>query len=270
MATPMARTWPTSVVVAAALIIASIIALAFGADPVLANAETGIETGIETGTASVPAPASRARADHEPAVEPADLPVAGVDVLAGDRGSLDELVAGAIRNQLESIIKPASFDQNIAPAPPPAPQPAALPPIDAIGRTPSGWLTPVNRYWLSARFGEPGPWSSGHHTGLDFVAPIGTGVRAPVAGVVVAAAPGGAYGNLLQLRIAPGIELWFAHLRRFDVAVGAHVAQGQLIGRVGMTGHTTGPHSHFEVRVRGRARNPEPYFWPGGNTAERH
>lgn len=189
-------------------------------------------------------------------------------------GPLEELVATAVREQFSSNKGSAAGDASAAPPLPaselvPLPEPAA-PPIDLEGRTPSGWLTPVNHYWLSARFGEPGPWSSGHHTGLDFVAPLGTPLRAPVAGVVVAAAPGGAYGKLLQLRVAPGVELWFAHLRRFDVEVGSHVNQGQSLGRVGVSGHTTGPHSHFEVRVRGRARNPERYFWPSGNIAVRH
>lgn len=179
-------------------------------------------------------------------------------------GPLEELVATAMREQFSS-----TEDLAVGPEATPSPVPAAVP-IDPEGRTPSGWLTPVNHYWLSARFGEPGPWSSGHHTGLDFVAPEGTALRAPVDGRVVAAGPGGAYGNLLQLRIGPGIEVWFAHLRRFDVAVGQRVHQGQLVGRLGVTGHTTGPHVHFEVRLRGSARDPERYFWPTGSIAARH
>lgn len=263
MATRTARPWPIAAVIAVTLVATSIIVIAFGADPVFA---------VAVPVASIWSPAEQAAAadaEASQAPDPAVVPAAGQ---VGNSVQLDDLVSIAVRNQLESIVGPSTSDRIGAPVSEPAPAGAAAPPpaIDADGRTLSGWLTPVNHYWLSARFGEPGPWSSGHHTGLDFVAPIGTPVRAPADGVVVAAAPGGAYGNLLKLRIAPGIELWFAHLRQFDVVVGARVHQGQSIGRVGMTGHTTGPHSHFEVRVRGTARDPEKYFWPDGNTAQRH
>lgn len=179
-----------------------------------------------------------------------------------------DLVAAAMREQFADRSEQVDLGTGAESVPPAAPPPP--PAIDAAGRTPSGWLTPVNHYWLSAHFGEPGPWASGHHTGLDFVAPQGTPVRTPLDGVVVAAAPAGAYGNLLQIRIGRDTEVWFAHLRRFTVAVGEHVTQGQVVARLGVTGHTTGPHVHFEVRTRGRARNPERFLWPSGDTAQRH
>lgn len=139
----------------------------------------------------------------------------------------------------------------------------------AADRGPVGWQSPVKNYWLSARFGEPGSWSSGYHTGLDFVAPTGAAVRAPVSGVVVATESPGAYGNLLRIRVAPGTEVWFAHLRDFAVVKGQRVEAGQLVGHVGMTGRTTGSHLHFEVRVGEKARNPERYLWPDGRVVKR-
>lgn len=136
-------------------------------------------------------------------------------------------------------------------------------------RQPAGWVSPVGRVSLSARFGVPGSWSSGYHTGLDFVAPSGTPVRAPVAGVVVSADWEGAYGRLVKIRFARGSEVWFAHLNDFAVAAGQRVAAGQVIGQVGLTGRTTGSHLHFEVRIGDEPRNPERYLWPDGRATRR-
>lgn len=151
-----------------------------------------------------------------------------------------------------------------APAsPPPAPSDVDL------SHTPSGWFTPVSKYYFSARFGVPGPWASGHHTGLDFVTKEGTPIRAATGGVVVAADWAGAYGQLLQIKIGPKTQIWMAHLDKFAVHKGDVVQPGQVVGFVGMTGHTTGPHCHFEVRVKDKPVNPEPYFWPDGNSVTR-
>lgn len=151
--------------------------------------------------------------------------------------------------------------------PVPAPPAPAAPADPAV--TPSGWFTPVASYYFSARYGVPGSWSSGHHTGLDFVTRNGAPVRAATDGVVVAARYEGAYGNLLQIKIAPKTEIWMAHLGKFHVQEGERVKAGQVVGTVGMTGRTSGPHCHFEVRIAGKARNPERYFWPNGDATTR-
>ena len=142
------------------------------------------------------------------------------------------------------------------------------PPVD-LSHTPSGWYTPVAHYYFSARFGVAGSWSSGHHTGLDFVTKQGAAIRAATDGVVVAADWAGAYGQLLQIQIGPKMQIWMAHLDQFKVSKGDVVKAGQVVGLVGMTGNTTGPHCHFEVRVKGAAVDPEPYFWPDGNSVTR-
>jgi len=142
------------------------------------------------------------------------------------------------------------------------------PPAD-LSHTPSGWYTPVAHYYFSARFGVPGGWSSGHHTGLDFVTKQGSPIRAATDGVVVAADWAGAYGQLLQIKIGPKMQIWMAHLDQFKVSKGDVVKAGQVVGIVGMTGNTTGPHCHFEVRVKDAAVDPEPYFWPDGNSVTR-
>lgn len=149
------------------------------------------------------------------------------------------------------------------------PAASVSPPPVSVSPTPSGWFTPVARYHFSARFGVAGSWSSGHHTGLDFVTRDGSPIRAATNGVVVAAGSAGAYGNLLQIRVAPKTEIWMAHLSRFTVKPGDVVKAGQTVGRVGMTGNTSGPHCHFELRVNEKAKNPEAYFWPDGKPVTR-
>lgn len=86
------------------------------------------------------------------------------------------------------------------------------------------------------------------HAGLDLGAPTGTPIRAAAAGTVIAAGGMGGYGNTVDLRHADGTVTRYAHQSRLLVGVGQTVAAGQVIGLVGSTGVSTGPHLHFEVR----------------------
>ena len=132
--------------------------------------------------------------------------------------------------------------------------------------TPSGWRLPVTSYSFSARFGQPGSWARGWHTGLDFVTNEYRVVGAPLDGVVVAASYEGAYGNLLRIKVKPHMELWFAHLNDILVQPGERVKRGDSVAHVGMTGNTTGPHLHFEVRINDEPQDPERFFWPDGHS----
>jgi murein DD-endopeptidase MepM/ murein hydrolase activator NlpD len=109
------------------------------------------------------------------------------------------------------------------------------------------WVLPIQGYHLTAGFGEYGLWSHAH-TGQDFAAPVGTPVRALADGVVIFAAYDGAYGNKIAIQHEDGLVTWYAHLSAYEVAEGDKVQGGQLIGRVGSTGNTTGPHLHLEIR----------------------
>jgi murein DD-endopeptidase MepM/ murein hydrolase activator NlpD len=110
---------------------------------------------------------------------------------------------------------------------------------------------------ISARAGDGfGPRGDAFHTGVDFPAPAGTPVRAAGAGCVEFAGFDDGYGLLVVLRHADGVTTWYAHLSRIAVRAGACVGVGVLVGAVGATGHATGPHLHFEVRVRGAATDP--------------
>jgi murein DD-endopeptidase MepM/ murein hydrolase activator NlpD len=98
------------------------------------------------------------------------------------------------------------------------------------------------------------------HDGVDILAPVGTSVRAAACGTVTLAGVQSGYGKIICIRHTTSFSTCYAHLSSFAVARGAHVAVGQLIGRVGMTGRTSGPHLHFETRVDGRPRDPARYL----------
>jgi murein DD-endopeptidase MepM/ murein hydrolase activator NlpD len=102
-----------------------------------------------------------------------------------------------------------------------------------------------------------GPRGNRFHTGLDFAVPAGTPVAAAAAGRVTYAGwhPGG-WGKLVTVAHGNGVRTMYAHLERIDVAVGQNVTCGAALGLVGATGVATGPHLHFEVRLRGAAVDP--------------
>ena len=109
------------------------------------------------------------------------------------------------------------------------------------------WILPVHGYHLTAGFGEYGLWSHAH-TGQDFACPTGTPVHALGDGTIIFASWDGAYGNKIAIQHAGTLVTWYAHLSKFEVKVGDKVRAGQLIGLVGDTGNTTGPHLHLEIR----------------------
>jgi hypothetical protein len=120
---------------------------------------------------------------------------------------------------------------------------------------------PISLAWpLRAPLGSPfGPRGSGFHPGLDLTAWTGTPVGAAASGRVIFAAydPGG-YGNLVEVAHGAGVVSMYAHLSSISVRVGQNVAADTRVGRVGATGEATGPHLHFEVRIRGAAVDPLP------------
>lgn len=102
-----------------------------------------------------------------------------------------------------------------------------------------------------------GPRGSRFHAGLDFPATSGAPVRASRRGVVTSAGwDSGGFGNLVVVRHARGVTSWYAHLARLRVRPGERVGRGERLGDVGATGLATGPHLHFEVRLRGAAVDP--------------
>ena len=99
------------------------------------------------------------------------------------------------------------------------------------------------------------------HEGMDFSANIGTPVYATGDGVVTKAGWQSGYGKIIKIDHGYGYETWYAHLNDYDVRVGQRVIRGQVIGEVGNTGKSTGPHLHYEVHVKGRVVNPVNYYF---------
>lgn len=126
------------------------------------------------------------------------------------------------------------------------------------------WLKPVNAPY-GTRFGVAGSmWASGHHTGLDFPAAIGTPVRSVAPGRVSATRRGGPYGNHIVIDHGAGLQSLYAHLSKIRTTVPGALNAGDRIGDVGATGNVTGPHLHLEARLNGRAVDPMKYLTGGG------
>lgn len=130
--------------------------------------------------------------------------------------------------------------------------------IDRVGH---GFVWPLEGR-ISSGFGWRTISVAGNrfHGGIDIAAPSATPVRAARGGVVTRAGWVGAYGYLVVLDHGGGWQTRYAHLSRIDVRVGERVAQGTVVGLVGSTGASTGPHLHFEVRRDGQALDPLAYL----------
>lgn len=123
---------------------------------------------------------------------------------------------------------------------------------------------PVKTAEFTSSFGvrsDPFRGVAAKHAGIDLAAPLGTPIYATADGSVITAGyNNGGYGNLIKLDHGRGIETRYGHLSAILVSEGQHVTRGQLIGRMGSTGRSTGSHLHYEVRIDGRAVNPIPFM----------
>ncbi|WP_328726884.1 M23 family metallopeptidase [Streptomyces sp. NBC_00259] len=126
---------------------------------------------------------------------------------------------------------------------------AAAAPAAAQAPAPSGFFAPVTSGIGTAYKTAGAMWSSGYHTGVDFVASTGTSVKSVGPGTVVSAGWSGAYGNEVVIKHGDGTYSQYAHLSQLSVASGDGVTGGQQIGLSGSTGNSSGPHLHFEIRT---------------------
>jgi len=130
-----------------------------------------------------------------------------------------------------------------------------------LDHTPS--IYPANGY-LERGFGmkvDPFTNRNRMHTGLDLSAPIGTPVYAPASGVVTLREHQTQFGNIIAIDHGYGLETYFGHLSRFAVKLHDVVRRGDIIGYVGNSGYSTGPHVHYEVHVNGQPVNPAAYIY---------
>ncbi|ABM27172.1 M23 family metallopeptidase [Nitratidesulfovibrio vulgaris] len=131
---------------------------------------------------------------------------------------------------------------------------------DILAATPSIWPT---EGFISSTFGSrKSPFTSRgeFHKGLDINNRPGTPIWAPARGTVTFAGTDGAYGNCVILQHGAGLSTRYAHMQRFVVKEGQSIQRGDIIGYVGSSGRTTGPHLHYEVRVNGVCVNPMRYI----------
>jgi murein DD-endopeptidase MepM/ murein hydrolase activator NlpD len=123
---------------------------------------------------------------------------------------------------------------------------------------------------MSSNFGyrvDPFTRGPAMHTGIDFRAEHGSPIRATAPGKVVTAEYSGGYGNMVEIEHAGGITTRYAHMSAILVSEGQMVTSGAIVGRVGSTGRSTGPHLHYETRIDGDAVNPIRFLSAGSKLA---
>jgi murein DD-endopeptidase MepM/ murein hydrolase activator NlpD len=216
-----------------------------------ARTETGrTRTRVEATTQAIAARTAEQR-------EIRDRLVASRDTLAAARSS-KQATLGDIRSDREAFL--AEVDalqrQSAALASKIRAAQGSVSGSTGSGVSASGLIWPVNGP-VTSGFG----WRWGRmHEGIDIAVPSGTPVVASAAGTVIHAGWLGGYGNLVVVDHGNGISTAYAHNSGLSVGVGTSVGQGQVIAYSGNTGHSTGPHVHFEVRVNGGAVDPLGYL----------
>jgi len=127
---------------------------------------------------------------------------------------------------------------------------------------------PLTTSDISSGFGgRPDPFTeeAAFHSGIDFSAAKGSDVFATAPGIVVFAGPRGAYGNTVEIDHGYGIRTRYGHLSKISVPIGLQLERGVIIGKVGSTGRSTGPHVHYEVWYDNAVRDPGKFIRAGRN-----
>ncbi len=125
---------------------------------------------------------------------------------------------------------------------------------------------PASLQYISSGFGyrsDPFTGEGAMHAGLDFKGPIGAPIYAAAKGVISFAGIRSGYGNCIEIDHGNGLLTRYAHMSAFRARVGDKVGPGSVVGAIGSTGRSTGPHLHFEVRINGEAVNPRPFLEAG-------
>lgn len=182
------------------------------------------------------------------------------DQLAAQTRQLDESASRSAQTVATPVLAVAATPPTTAaptttttapppPPPPPPPLPTFSAPVDGATRT-SGFGNRTNPVTGSYRL----------HAGVDYAAATGTPIKAATDGTVTEAGWTSGYGNYTCISHADGLSSCYAHQSAIGVSVGQTVARGELIGKVGNTGNSTGPHLHFEARKNGTPVDPTQYF----------
>ena len=176
--------------------------------------------------------------------------------LAASDGQLSALIKVQDALYQTEIAQAKLAAQQVATAKAAASRPKNIP-ASAGGGTRTGSLSWPTSGPLTSRFGYR--WGR-LHAGIDLAPGYGTAIKAADGGVVTLASWYSGYGNAVIISHGDGISTLYGHMSRIGTSQGASVAKGQVIGYVGSTGNSTGPHLHFEVRINGTAQNPLNYL----------
>ena len=187
-------------------------------------------------------------------------------IIEGIRARRAEFEAeyNAVQAQIQAQIAASVSRGNPTPAAPAAGSKPGLPSAPAPGPSPAStsrngrFIWPVNGS-VGSGFGpriHPISGGSRMHTGVDIGASSGTPIKAADDGIVVMAGPNGGYGNWTLIDHGGGLATGYGHQSSIGVSRGQRVSRGEVIGRVGSTGASTGPHLHWEVRVNGNPVDP--------------
>lgn len=174
--------------------------------------------------------------------------------LAGSRGDSQQALAQTMEQEKEWLAEAQALEQaNAAVASKISSSQSSAPPSQPSS---VGLVWPVGGP-ITSPFGMR--WG-GLHPGIDIGAGMGTPIHAAASGRVIVAAYSGGYGNLIVIDHGGGLATAYAHQSQSAAGIGAQVSQGQVIGYVGSTGFSSGPHLHFEVRVNGSPVDPMGYL----------
>ena len=124
-------------------------------------------------------------------------------------------------------------------------------------------VLPASAPMVTSSYGyrrDPFTGAAAMHSGLDFKGPMGAPIYAAAKGKVTFAGRKSGYGNVVEISHGNGLMTRYAHMSKFAAKLGQSVAAGDVIGAIGSTGRSTGPHLHFEVRINDRAVNPRPFL----------
>nr|WP_246543804.1 M23 family metallopeptidase [Novosphingobium profundi] len=193
----------------------------------------------------------------------ANSSAASADIAAPLRAaqSSGQSASGSEDEQFRSLFSSwQNYEETGLAAAKPKAQVGAIPPVSIPSRN------PLNHSIATSDFGmreHPILGRRMGHKGIDLAAPTGTPVYAPADGLVSRASMFSSYGLFISIEHGGELETRYGHLSRLNVAEGQMVHKGDLIGFVGTTGRSTGPHLHYEVRVDGVAVNPVPYMQSG-------
>ncbi|EST37680.1 hypothetical protein N566_11690 [Streptomycetaceae bacterium MP113-05] len=231
----------------------------------------GADVADDTATVAAQAPLTQAGFSAEAAPEGGEalrariLEQAAQQQTAADAGTREEAAAAAAEKASEKAGKKAEAERKAAAERKREAEEEARRKAEAarLAELARSYTLPVASYTLSSGFGAGGGMWENDHTGQDFAAQTGTPVRAVHSGTVKEAGWAGSYGYRIVLELGDGTEVWYCHLSSMNVSAGSEVGTKDVIGNVGSTGNSTGPHLHVEVRPGG-GTPVDPLSWLRG------